>query len=140
MKTFKKLTVGDIFYTVSTDYKGKENPNFSELEVKSIEIEEKDGEPHLAINKVTGTYGSSGYVFAMDKCDNNIIQNGNNGYYTTEYSQLVILLKEAGLKYIRDINAAIRCKEKEIEQVRRTYWDYLNNLVKEPVLEKATEK
>lgn len=138
MKTFKQLTVGDIFYTVCTDYNGKTKPTFSEEEVKSIASEEKDGKPHLAINKVIGHYGISGYVFEMDECNSNLIQNGTSGYYTTEYSQLVFLLKEAGLKYIREISEEIRVKEKEIEQVRRTYWDYLNNLVKEPILQKAT--
>jgi hypothetical protein len=137
MKTFKGLTVGETFYMVYTNYEGKEKPKWREIIVSRIEVGEKDKVKCLMINQRSG-YGSGYYydfVLPLDKCNTDTVENGNQGFFTTDYSVLVKLLSKAGLKYIQEVEAEIDKKKEEVKKIRVAYWDYLNNLTKEPILE-----
>lgn len=133
MKTFKQLTVLDTLYRVYTDYRSKERPYFEKITIHRLEIEEVDKKKCLVINKRGNSYGDfRGHIFDLEDCETNYIET-KDGMYVTEYPLLVKCLRDAGLKHIRDIESKINENKKEIEKIRSAYYEYLNNLITEPL-------
>lgn len=135
MKTFKDLKLGDKIYYAHTDYRSKEKPSFETITIKSIQLDTIDKKDCIVINKRGSSYSDfKGYIFDLQESDTNIIKNGNDGFYTTEYHLFVKCIRDSGLYNIEKKKKEIKAIENEIKKIREAYWEYLNNLTTIPII------
>lgn len=121
MKTFKDLKIGDIIYEAKDNYEAKEKLTLTKHEIYNL-TKEKDT---LRINEYRG-YNTSWLI-------SDLIQNLDTDYYvrkdtifTTDENKVKLLLKDIGMRVIKDYERQIEVYKKLICNTRVIYSDYLN--------------
>ncbi len=134
MKTFDKLSIGDKFFQVFTDYRGKEKPTFTEITVIKIAVQEEGKVMSLVINERRTTYSGlvADFVFDISKCNINIIEK-DSGFFTTERTEVVKMLQGAAMRFIKEYEADIEKTKHKIKDIRAAYFEYLYEPIKESV-------
>lgn len=132
MKTFDKLTLGDEFWMVYANHEGIIAPNFKRITVSNISVEEDEiGNVYIIINKSKRAFNEYWDLKCLiDCCNTNIVDNGDEIYFTTDETKVNELLGQTAIRYIRAQEKKIKERKEEIERIRMAYWDYLNPSLK----------
>lgn len=127
-KTFKNLSIGDVFYRCFTNYESAINPRIEKVTVQDISAVNARGEgERLRINRHDG-HSSVSYCIDISFEDSDVsrLPYRDDGFYTTDYDEIKHVFRDIGMKNIKRAENEIATIEEKIKKIKVGFWEFLH--------------